>query len=224
MLYKTRGIVLSFIKFRESSIITKIYTEEFGLKSYIVNSVRSKNSKVKIALFQPLTLTDLVIYNNEKISLNRISEIKCYSPYQSIPFEIKKSAITMFLTEILNKTLKEDSPNPDLYDFISRSFIYFDRTTHDYQNFHLHFLLQYCSYLGFFPSQISDILGDNKDLVNLPEKTFLEQLITSDYSYPIKANNEIRRNVLQHILTFYRIHTENLGEINSEKILQDILR
>lgn len=224
MLHKTRGIVLSFIKFRESSIITKIYTEEFGLKSYIVNSVRSKTSKVKIALFQPLTLLDLVIYNNEKSSLNRISEIKCYAPYQSIPFEIKKSAITMFLSEVLNKTLKEESPNPDLYDFISRSFIYFDRTNEDFQNFHLHFLLQYCGFLGFYPSNTHDILGDNKDLVGLQEKEYLEQLINSDYSTAIKANNEIRRNVLQHILTFYRIHSEGLGEINSEKILKEILR
>ena len=92
MLQKTRGLVLSHIRYQETSIIVKIYTEELGLQSYIVNSVRTKSSKTnKIALFQPLTLLDLVVYYNEKKSINRISEQKCNYPFSSIPFNIVKS-------------------------------------------------------------------------------------------------------------------------------------
>ena len=76
MLYKTRGIALSYIRYKESSIIARIFTETFGMQSYIVNGIRSKNAKTKIALFQPLTILDLVVYNNKKKDINRISERK----------------------------------------------------------------------------------------------------------------------------------------------------
>ena len=91
MLHKTKGIVLNFVKFKETSVIVKIYTEKFGLQSYIENGVRSSKSKNKIALFQPLTQLELVVYHDPKKEINRISEIRCILPYKSIPFEIKKS-------------------------------------------------------------------------------------------------------------------------------------
>ena len=83
MLQKTRGIALSFIKYRDTSIIAKIFTEEFGMQSYIVNGVRSKSAKTKIALFQPLTLLELVVYHNKKKEIHRISEIKCFRNFHS---------------------------------------------------------------------------------------------------------------------------------------------
>ena len=57
MLTKTRGIVLVFIRYKESSIIARIYTKDLGLRSYIVNGVRSIKTS-KIAFFQPLTVLD----------------------------------------------------------------------------------------------------------------------------------------------------------------------
>jgi DNA repair protein RecO (recombination protein O) len=83
MLHKTRGIGLSYLRYRESSIITKIYTEAFGIQTYIVNGVRSSKSKNnRIALFQPLTLLDMVVYHkNKEDTVHRISELKCYAPF-----------------------------------------------------------------------------------------------------------------------------------------------
>ena len=41
MLRKTQGIVLSYIKYKDSSIIVRIFTRELGLKGYVVNGARS---------------------------------------------------------------------------------------------------------------------------------------------------------------------------------------
>src|SRR6478609_3522629 len=115
MLHKTRGIVLGHIKYGDSSIISKVYTEAFGLQTYIVNGVRSKSSKNKIALFQPLTLLDMVVYHKENRDINRISEMKCNMVFHSIPFEQKKISMVIFLSELLGKTLKEQNPNAELF-------------------------------------------------------------------------------------------------------------
>src|SRR5690348_13964376 len=118
MLHKTRGIVFRFTKYGETSIIVNIFTELFGLQGYIVNGVRSKSNKSKIALYQPLTLLDMVVYNRVNANLNRIKEVKCLQPFQSISMDIKKSAIAIFINEVLNKTLKEESHAQEVFEFL----------------------------------------------------------------------------------------------------------
>src|SRR5687767_9141688 len=106
MIFKTRGIVFRFTKFKETSIIVTIFTEHFGLQAYIVNGVRSKSAKNKIALYQPLTLLNLVVYHRENANIERIKEISCLHPYRTIMADVKKSTLAMFLNELLNKTIK----------------------------------------------------------------------------------------------------------------------
>src|SRR5688572_10155550 len=132
MLHKTRGIVFRFIKYGDSSIIVTIFTDLFGLQTYIVNSVRSKSAKGKIALFQPLTLLDLVVYYKENASIKRIKEVRCVHQYQTLQTDIRKSSIGMFINEILNKTVKEENHAQELFDFIFSSLIFLDNQKNDF--------------------------------------------------------------------------------------------
>jgi DNA repair protein RecO (recombination protein O) len=200
MLHKTKGIVLNYIKYSESSIITKIYTEELGLQTYIVNSVRSKTSKNKIALFQPLTLLDLVVYYKTSSQIHRISEVRLNSPFRSINIDNKKSSIALFLTELLSKTLKEEGPNSSLFEFLYNSILSFDHCEKNFENFHLHFLLGLSAFLGFEPSGPEDFRNGK----NLPKenKEFLENLMNSNINDVIKTSNRIRREILELLLLF----------------------
>ena len=45
MYSQTKGIVLSSVKYSESSIICKVYTAKLGLQSYIVNGVRKRKEE-----------------------------------------------------------------------------------------------------------------------------------------------------------------------------------
>ena len=75
MKYKSRAITLSYLKQGESSIITKIFTEEKGLQSFIVKGVRAKKAKKKLGLFQPLQLLSINANHSSKNSLQFINEI-----------------------------------------------------------------------------------------------------------------------------------------------------
>jgi DNA repair protein RecO (recombination protein O) len=224
MLHKTRGIVLNYIKYSETSIITKIYTEELGLQTYIVNGVRSKTSKNKIALFQPLTLLDLVVYYKQSTNIHRISEVRCNYAYKTINYENKKSAILFFITEVLYKSINEESSNKELYEFLYQSIIFFDSIEKDYENFHLQFLLKLSTFLGFGPSSPDDLINSHIYSSNKEEYEFCNNLLNSNYSTIIKISNRVRRKLLDHILTFYSLHTPNFEKINSVKILNEVLR
>ena len=231
MLHKTRGIVLHYLRYRETSIIVKMYTEEFGLQSYLENSVRSPKAKNKIALFQPLTLLDLVVYRRPDGGLTRLSEIRCHTPFSSLPYDFFKASMGMFITEVLGKTLKEETANPAMFTFLFDSIRWLDEATVNFENFHLQFLLKFASYMGFAPQSAEEILEQLTSNGNLrlvdsqaEESTFLNRLIGAEYGESIKVSHFLRRNALDLILSFYRLHVENFNEIKSLPVLQEVMR
>jgi DNA repair protein RecO (recombination protein O) len=222
MLHKTRGVVLGFIKYGDTSIISKIYTEEFGLQTYIVNGVRSKTSKNKIALFQPLTLLDMVVYHKESRDINRISEIKCNTVFHSIPFEQKKISMVIFMAELLGKTLKEHYQNKELFELILHSISYLDEIKEHYENLHLQFMIQLAAFLGFSPGSVEDIIEEIRLSLSEEEKNTLSQLMVAAPDEYVKMNNHTRRHLLDCLVRYYAIHIENFGTLNSLSVLQEI--
>ncbi|MDN5215988.1 DNA repair protein RecO [Fulvivirgaceae bacterium BMA12] len=228
MLYKTQGIVLNYIKYRETSIIVRIYTESFGLTSYIVNGVRSKKARHKIAFFQPLTLLDMVVYHKKNTQLNRVSELKCLEPLMHLPTDIKKSSMAIFITEILIKSLKGEEENQALFHFLHQSILILENMPDNFQNFHLQFLLKLCGFLGFAPASAHEIstqlaAAGAKASISDEEENVIDLFIKEGYDNKIKINNRFRRAILYHVLAFYKIHIESFGEVKSMTILNEVL-
>lgn len=223
MLHKAKGVVLGYIKYGDTSIITKIYTDTFGLQTYIVNGVRSKSSKNKIALFQPLTLLDMVVYHKENKDINRISEVKCYSPFHSIPFNQKKISMAMFMAEVLSKTVKEQHPNQELFDLVFHSVSYLDEMEEQYENMHLLFMIQLAAYIGFSPSSAEDVVSEIRISLTKEETNCLNQFIlTTNLNQTIRIDNATRRRLLDCLVRYYALHVENFGTLNTLPILQEI--
>ncbi len=222
MLHKTRGIVLGHIKYGDTSIISKIYTEEFGLQTYIVNGVRSKSSKNKIALFQPLTLLDMVVYYKENRDINRISEMKCNTVFHSIPFEQKKICIVIFISELLSKTIKEHHSNKELFEWILHSIAYLDEVAEKYENLHLQFMIQLAAFLGFSPGSVEDIIEEIRISLTEEEKNSMERLMTAAPDEYVRIDNQTRRHLLDCLIRYYAVHIDNFGTINSLSVLQEV--
>src|SRR6187200_2515467 len=118
MIYSTRGIVFKTIKYSETSVVSKIYTERFGLRSYIVNGVRSAKSKTKASVLQSLSLVEMEIYHHEHRSLNRIREIHSAFVAARIPFDVLRGSVGLFMIEVLNKSIREEESNEPLFRYI----------------------------------------------------------------------------------------------------------
>lgn len=221
MLHKTRGIVFKFIRYRETSIIVTIFTELFGLQSYIINGVRSsKSSGNKMALFQPLTLLDMVVYHREHAAINRVREVKCLYHYHTLATDIKKSALAIFINEIINKSIKEGSDAQEVFEFLYHSFLHLDNRQTGYENFHLIFLLKLSRYLGFGAYKADEVLG--QQVVSRGEEQLLDALLGADYITSVAVSNQQRRTLLDILLKFYARHIDSLGEIKSVQVLREI--
>lgn len=229
MLFKTRGIPLGYIKYKETSIIAKIYTEEFGLQSYIQNGVRSSSNKnTKIALFQPLTLLDMVVYHKKGVDLHRISEMKTSYTYKALHTDIRKLTIGSFLTEILIKCLKDETKNEELFGFLFASFVALD---HLHSNdFHLKCMIRLGQYLGFMPKDADGLLlqlnflSPNfiQKISEIECKKWLHHLFESDFevSYP-NAHAYIPQTI-DVLVEYYAHHVPGFGNLRSLEIIRSI--
>jgi DNA repair protein RecO (recombination protein O) len=220
-LHKTRGVVFRFTRYGETSIIVSIFTDVFGLQSYIVNGVRSASARNKIALYQPLTLLDLVVYHRPNANINRIKEIRCLYPYQTVTSEVRKSAIALFVNELINKTVKEESHAVELCEFMINSLIVLDTLEQNAENFHLLFMIKLSRLLGFGAFQVNELLGAR--VVDEETEQIINTMLDAGYDAPIPMSNVKRRELLDLLIRFYADHLDNLGELRSLHVLREVL-
>ena len=239
MLATTEGIVLHQVKYGESSVIVNIYTRDFGRQAYLMNAARSKKSKNRAGSLQPLFLVDLVCYQKETREVQRIKEIKNTPAYQNIPFDVTKSTQVIFLAEILSKTLREQESAPPLFDFLKNTLMYFDLMESHSANFHLWFLFRLTEYLGFLPDTRKvgfEGWFDMRKGAVVPFEPSHPFFIRKDATKFLCQLSELKIGELEHwkisrnmrgflttkMVEYYKLHFENMGEIKSLKVMQEI--
>ena len=238
-LITTKAIVLSSLKYSDSSLIVKCFTEEDGLKSYLLRGIlKSKKGKLKAAYFQPLTLLKIEANHNLKGNLNSIKEARVSYPYKSIYKDFSKQSVVIFLSEILANSIQEEEKNSDLFNYIETAFMWLD--VHDkIANFHLLFLLNLTRFLGFYP----DTTNANNTGFNLLEGNFTnaitdKNVIHGNNIYQFKKllgihfdtienvsfNKEERQVVLQIIIQYFKLHLGSFRNPKSLQVLETVFR
>ncbi len=240
MLAKTKGIILRSLKYGESSLILDIYTEDYGLNSYIVGGVRSKKSKTKAGGLQLMSLVNVLAYHKGNKSLFRIKEINAVQLFRRIPFEILRSSVGMFMVEVLKNTLREAEENKALFDFLFESFTYLDETDEKTSNLHLKFMLDFTEFIGIQPRDNYSMNNAYFDLVEgqfisgRPDhKYFLDQegaellydlmMHEKESVHEFEITNAQRRFLLDNLILFYNLHIESMKALKTYQILNEIL-
>ena len=234
MLVKTEGIILKTTKFKETSLIVKAYTQSHGVLSFIVNGVRTEKNSNKAVLFQALNFLDLIVYYKENKNLLRLKEYKFNTLYQELPFNIVKSSIALLMLEVIEHTLNEEEENEDLYEFIKNSFLRLDLVQKGIANFHLYFLLEFMYYKGiqaqgkfsfetpYFNIQEGCFTNDSYLNGNLDAK-LSEKLSKLLHKEEINLNKTSRKQLLEKIFLYYRIHIDGFRKIKSLDVLETVL-
>jgi DNA repair protein RecO (recombination protein O) len=243
-LHKTKGIVLRTVKYGETSLVVTVFTELFGVQSYLVNGVRisSKKGSGKANLFQPSAILDMVVYYSEQKNLQRIKEFNWGHLYQHILWDVKKNAVALFMVELLTKCLKQPEANPDLFHFTEDAFVHLDQSSDTVMaNFPLFFALHLAVLLGFritdnYSSQLSffDLLEGkfvherpvHPHLLEEKQAAITSQLLKVMQPHEledIKLNHDFRRNLLYAYENYYALHIQDFGKLKSLPVLGEIL-
>jgi len=236
MIVKTKAIVLSFIKYNDSDVIIKAFTQESGFISYYVKGLlKSKKGKLKKAFFQPNAILNLVATYKNKGRLEYIKEAEVNYHYKTIHLDFDKLSISIFMREVLLESLKNEQPDANLYQFIETQFKALDNDEFN-PDFHLIFLVKLSKILGFFPQIDGDgIYFDMENGVfsnSIPlgafltekETILLKRLLGTIFASKsvTKFSNLERKKGIEIVLKYYQLHIERFILPKSLKILGQI--
>lgn len=235
MLVTTKALVISTVKYQETSLIVKCFTLSDGLKTYFVPNAFSKGKTApKAAFFQPMTLLNIEAVHKNKGAMERLKEIRIDYPYSSVQTDVAKSTILMFLAEVLHHSIREEQQNEPLFHLLEVALHWFDH--HDNTaNFHLILMLEMTKHFGFYPdtNRAGDRFFDLKtghftlspDVYTLDETqtNLFKELISLQLSGETKSFSGASRRILLKILVdYYTLHLEGFKKPKSLEILRDV--
>ncbi len=239
MLYKTRGIVFKTTDYSESSVVVQIFTEKFGLQSYLINGVKKPKAKIRLNSLQPLHLLEMVVYHKPNGNIQRVSDLRHQPVFQSIPYDIVKSSLTIFLNEMLCKSLRQHESDPVMFEFLFHAIEILDNMNAGLSSYHLYFLLRLTRFLGFYPDTSRsglpyfDLKNGYYTMQQPPHGCILEPPFSRTWTTILNSNfdslpelkilKEERRVLLGKIVEYYRLHVEGFGQLRSLEILEQVL-
>jgi len=243
-LHSTKGIVLRTVKYGDTSIIASVYTELFGVQSYLIKGVRksSKKSQGSGNYFQPAAILDMVVYHNEQKQIQFVKEFNWGYLYESVLFDVIKNSVALYVIELLQHSLKQPEANPELFYLIEGTLRQLDKANDTLTaNLPLYFTLHLGAELGF---KIQGAYSTATPVLDLQEGQFTESIpihpyyITGDLAQQtslignihfyndlenIKLNRDTRRQLLQSYQQYIVLHVADFGEMRSISILQEVL-
>ena len=236
MIISTKAIVISTIKYGDSSLIVKCYTASDGIKTYLLKGIlSSKKGKLRTAYFQPMSLLNIEASHKNKGTMEHIKEVKVSYPYTTIYMDMKKNAIAFFISEVLNMSLRETEKDPLLFRFLETALLWLD-THHMISNFHMIFMLNLTRYLGFYPDDSDSELP----FFNLLEGAFSthseahtisgEELvlfksllgINFDGMENIKLSKRQRNIVVNMLILYFQLHLQGFKKPKSASVLNEV--
>lgn len=237
MQVSTKAIVLSSLKYGDTSLIVRMFTRSDGLKSYLLKGVLSaKRGKLKSAYFLPLMQLEIVASHKNKGSLERILEAKVLVPYKSLHTNVVKNSVVLFLAEMLGNSIQEQEQDLALFNYLEYGLLWLDE--HELNpNFHLVFLLNLTKYLGFYPdthfrqASYFDLqegsFSDKPTLNPLIQGEILTHFktllgINFDALQTIKMKKAQRQELLKMVILYFRLHLHGFRKPKSLDVLNAV--
>ena len=214
MVAGTEIIVLHTTKVGESSIVVHTLSREYGRRSFLVKGVR----KTAMSLFLPLNILEAEIIESSKSNLYTARNISSACSLLGIRNSILKNSMTMFISEVLYRAIKDGAAESGLYDWCRKSILMLDAIESDFSNFHIRFLLELAVNLGFSPEMrdLQPFVGDNYNVIEgFMQKSFAESML-------IPLNGVTRNEIAEEILRYIEFHTESSLNVNSLKVLREL--
>ena len=210
----TELIILHTTKVGDNSIVVHTLSRDYGRRSFLVRGAGKRN----MALFLPLNIVEAEILESSKSTLYTAKGLTSACPLTGIRNNIMKNSMTMFISEVLFRAVKDGAAEQDLYEWCRKNILLLDAITSDFSNFHIRFLLEFAVALGFRPESrdLIPFVGDHFPVIEeFMQKSFAESML-------IPLNGLTRNEIAEEILRYIEFHTESSLNVNSLKVLREL--
>ena len=231
MFHTSSAIVLYITPHTDKTTLVHMYTREFGRVCAAVSGLHGRKSGAKAALFGPLT--PLLVTLRGKEGSWRVQEAGMHGSYHTIAMHHGKRSIAFFLAELIAHCVQEHDVDDSLFDFLYASVQTLERASF-HPDFHLHFMVQLTQYLGFSPNledegEFFDLqdgvrraLRPNHSHYLLPDQALPFIYLCQSRVGELHLQRAQRQELLENLLSYYRLHIPYFGKLRSLDVLQEL--
>jgi DNA repair protein RecO (recombination protein O) len=214
MKFNIELIVLNYTKFKENMIVLHTLSERYGRRSFLVRI----GKKTPMSLFLSLNILEADVIENPKSDLWHAGSCSLLLPLMGIRNNPYKNSMTLFMSEVLYRTVKDGMDEPGLFDWCKRQIMTLDALKTDFSNYHIRFLLELAVTLGFSPDlcDLAPFAGDNLQVLEL----FLKSSFGEAMLIPL--NGEKRNSIAESLIRYLEFHTESTINIHSLAVLREL--
>lgn len=210
----TELIVLHTTKFGENSLVVHTLSKDYGRRSFLVRGAGKK----AMSLFLPMNVLEADIIESSKSTLYTARNFSAKYSLLGIRGNIFKNSMTMFLSEVLYRAVKDGVNEPGLFEWCEKNIVLLDAIQSDFSNFHIRYLLELAVTLGFSPAtrDLRPFVGEHFAVV----EQFMQQPFAQSMLIPL--NGQVRNEIAEQLLRYIEFHTESSLNVNSLKVLREL--
>ena len=214
MTSSTEIIVLNTTKIGESSIVLHTLSREYGRKGFVVNV----SKRTSTSLLLPLNILEAEVLENPRSTLWKAQRLTARYPLAGIRSNLYKNTMTLFMSEVLYRTIKEGANEDGLFDWCARSILTLDAIQSDFSNYHIRFLLELAVALGFSPSaeDLAPFAGEYCQVLSeFVSASFPEAML-------LPLTGEKRNSIAEILLRYISHHIESSLNVRSLSVLREL--
>lgn len=239
MLEKSKAIVLNSLRYGESQMIVDLFTETRGRLSFMLRVTQNGRSQMKKQYFQPLTVLDIEFDYRPARGLQKLKAVAMAFPFRSLPFDMAKIAIALFVAEFTTHATRSEQADAALYGFVENSVRWLDACDEGFANFHIIYMLHLTRFIGFYPNADDYTPGDyfdmrdgcfttyqplHPDFLRPDEAQKIGLLMRLNYATMrlLRLTRDERNRCLDVTLAYYKLHQPGFPEMKSLEVLREL--
>lgn len=208
-------IVLHTTKTGDNSIVAHTLSKEYGRRSFLI---RGAGKKSIMAMLLPLSVIEADVVETTKSTLFTARNLSSRYPLLGIRNNLYKNSMTLFLSEVLYRTVKDGANEDGLYAWCLKNILLLDALDSDFSNFHIRFLLEFAVALGFSPESrdLAPFVGENFPIVD----KFMRESFADVMMIPL--NGSVRNEIAEGILRYIEFHSDSAINVASLSVLHEL--
>lgn len=239
MLTKSKAIVLRTVRYGDCGLVVDMLTPAMGRVTFFCHVAKGRRGSMKRQMFQPLSILDVEFDMRQRLQMQRLKSADVAVPFTTIPFDVSKSAIAIFVAEFLSYATRGWQEDTALFAYVADSLLWLDGARQGYANFHIVFMLRMSRFLGFYPYLDSYSEGfwfDLRDGVFTPMRPRHDDFVVPDEARRIitlmrlrfstmhlfAMSRDERNRCTEQILAYYRLHIPSFPELKSLPVLKEL--
>ncbi|MBD5397835.1 DNA repair protein RecO [bacterium] len=236
-----RGVVTRSLPYGDSRRIVNIYTEEDGMRGFMVRMPRKAGGKVRASFFFPLSQIEFSYERktSSEDALAYLQDIRQAYTYRTLYDDVRKNSMAFFMAEVLSRCITRSEPDSRFFSWLWNALQDFDAREKGFADFHLFFLLEIASLLGVSPRLETDspyAFFDLREGEFSNERPLYQEFVTGQRVTDLQTLIRVRREssgevfftreqrigLLQTLSDYCRLQAGVSGEFHSLDVLRTL--